>query len=130
MANRYFKQFPLVKSPRTVILAGKVTLNASGAVLTNTIDFASFSKLAGVGLYQILLEDKYVQTKSIQISTQQSTGVLHSARLRADTQATDRKITINTYVEDGTSKASAVADPIVAIEIHVVLILKDSTVVN
>lgn len=130
MANRYFKQFPLVKSPRTVILAGKIALNASGAVLSNTLDFASVTKLAGVGLYQILLEDKYVQTKSIQLTTQQVSGVLHSARIKADTQATDKKITINTYVEDGTSKASAVADPIVAMEIHVTLILKDSTVTN
>lgn len=121
MANRYFKQFPLVKSPRTIILCGEISLSAAGAVLSSTVDFASVSKTA-TGEYTILLQDKYVQTKAIHISHEGTTG--DRAKVKADTQASDKKIILNTYV------ANVVADVAVACKLHVMLMFKDSTTTN
>ena len=121
MANRYFKQFPMVKSPRTIILAGEISLSATGAVLSSSVDFASVTKTA-TGEYTILLQDKYVQTKAIHIS-HEGTSV-DRAKVKADTQAIDKKIVINTIV------GTAVSDVATACILHVSLILKDSTVKN
>lgn len=121
MANRYLRQYPLVKSPRTIILAGEISLSATGAVLSSTVDFASVTKTA-VGEYTILLQDKYVQTKAIHISHEGA--AVDRAKVKADTQATDKKIVLNTVV------GAAVADVATACIIHVVLIFKDSTVKN
>lgn len=126
MANRYFKQFPLVKNRRTVILAGKIVIAADASVTSSNIDFASVTKTA-TGTYQILLEDKYVLTKSIQLTSQQASGAVPvQAVVKADTQATDKKILLNTYIQDGVSGVPAVADTAAAVTLHVLLILQDS----
>lgn len=121
MANRYFKQFALVKSGRTIILAGKISLNSSAAVTASTVDFASVAK-TGTGEYTITLDDKYVETKSIQLTVAQAANSQIVAQVKADTQATDNKIVIATLV------SGAAANIAVAAEIHVLLVLKDSTV--
>lgn len=126
MANRYFKQFPLVKSARTVILAGKVSVSAAAAVTANSIDFASVAK-TGVGEYTITLEDKYVETKSIQLSTQQASGLPITLVIKSDSQASDKKIIINTFVD--VAGVPTLVDVSVAMQMHVLLILKDSTTV-
>lgn len=127
MANRYFKQFPLVKDGRTVILAGKIVLDSSAAVTSSNIDFASVTKTA-TGTYEILLEDKYVATKSIQVTSEQASGTVPvQAVVKADTQATDKKILLNTYIQDAVSGIPAVADTAAAVTLHVTLILKDTT---
>jgi hypothetical protein len=129
MANRYFKQFPLVKSPRTIILAGKIRLAADASVTSSTIDFASVTKTA-TGTYKITLQDKYVETKSIQLTALQASGSPVQAQVKSDSQASDKLIYINTYVQDGTSGVPAVADVAVVTEIHVLLVFKDSTTTN
>ena len=121
MSNRYFKQFPMVKSPRTIILAGQISLSATGAVLSSSIDFASVAKTAA-GEYTITLQDKYVQTKAIELNHEGTAP--DRVKIKADTQATNKLIVLNTLV------ANVTADVTVACKIHVILIFKDSTVVN
>lgn len=123
MANRYFKQFPLVKNRRTVLLAGKVSLSAAAAVTANTLDYASVAK-TGAGEYTITLEDSYVRTKSIQLTTQQASGLPINLVVKADTQSTDKKIIINTFVD--VSGVPTLQDTTVALEMHILLVFHDS----
>lgn len=109
----------MVKSPRTIILLGQISLSATGAVLASSIDFASVAKTAS-GEYTITLQDKYVQTKAIHVSHEGA--AVDRAKVKADTQAVDKKIVLNTIV------GSSVADVTVACKLHVTIILKDSTV--
>ncbi len=122
MANRYFKQFPLVKSPRTVILAGQISLSAAGAVLSHNLDFVASVVKSATGEYTITLQDKYVQSKYI--SVQHEGAAVDRVKVKADTQAVDKKIVINTLV------ASVVADVATACKLHVLMVFKDSTVTN
>lgn len=121
MANRYFKQFAMVKSPRTIILCGQISLSASGAVLSSTLDYASVAKTA-TGEYTITLQDKYVETKSLQIMHEGT--ATDRVKFKADTQATNKLITFNTLV------SNVVADVTVACKIHITFKFKDSTVKN
>lgn len=121
MANRYFKNQIYSKSPRTVMLAGTISLSATGAVLSSTLDFASVAKTA-TGEYTITLQDKYVQTKAIHLSHEGT--ATDRTKVKADTQATNKLIVLNTLV------ANIVADVTVACVLHVSLLFKDSTVKN
>ena len=80
------------------------------------------------GTYEILLEDKYVATKAIQITSQQVSGIVPvQAVVKADTQTSNKKILLNTYIQDAVSGIPAVADTAVAVTLHVTLIFKDTT---
>ena len=110
-----------------MILAGKVALNSSAAITSQSLDFATLVK-TGTGEYTITLEDKYYETKAVHLQVLQASGNLITAQVKADTQTSDKKIVINTYVEDNTSGVAAVANVGVAATIFITLIFKDSSV--
>ena len=110
----------MVKNPRTIILAGEISLSAAGAVLSHNLDFVTSVTKSATGEYTILLDDKYVQTKYLSVQHEGTSA--DRVKVKADTQATNSQIKINTLV------ANVVADVTTACNIHVLMVFKDSTV--
>jgi hypothetical protein len=119
MASRYFKQFVLTPTNRQVMLSGVVKLSAAAAVDSATIPYASVTK-TDTGEYTITLDDKYVELRSAQLTMQTSEDV--QARLASNDVSSAKTLVVET------ATAGSAADVTAAAEIHVTLILKDSSV--
>lgn len=119
MANRYFRQFALVKDPRTILLGGRISLNSSAAVTGNTIDFCQSVTKSGTGEYTIVLQDKYVVDKCVQVSFEGAS--LAICKIKSVNLST-KTIVVETMV------AGALANITAAGSIHILVVAKDSTV--
>lgn len=119
MANRYFRQFALVKDPRTIFLSGQISLNSSAAVTGNTIDFCQSVTKSGTGEYTIVLQDKYVIDKCVQVSFEGAS--LCTPKIKSVDLST-KTIIVETMV------AGALANITAAGSIHILVVAKDSTV--
>lgn len=119
MANRYFKQFMLTPVNRQIHLAGIISLSAAAAVNSSTIPMASVAKTA-TGEYTITLDDKYVQLRSLNVSALSSEDI--TVRIKSHSVSSAKTLVIETLVAGVVADVSAVA------ELHVSIILKDSSV--
>jgi hypothetical protein len=120
MANRYFNQFVLTPTKRQVLLAGKISLNASAAVISSDIPFVASVAKTGTGEYTITLDDTYVELRSCQL-TMLTTEDL-DARIASHDVSSAKTIVIETSTAGTAADATAVA------EIHVDMKMKDSSV--
>lgn len=120
MANRYFNQWVLTPTKRQVMLSGKISLSAAAAVTSSDIPFAASVSKSGTGEYTITLDDKYVELRSCQMTMLTSEDV--QARLSSHDVSSAKTIVVETATAGSAADVSAVA------EIHVTLILKDSSV--
>ena len=119
MANRYFNQFCLTPTKRHVKLEGTVSLNASAAVVSSTIPFATVAK-TGTGEYTITLNDKYVELRACTMSMLTTEDLV--ARIASHDVSSAKTIVIETATAASAADATAVA------EIHVSLAFRDSSV--
>lgn len=119
MASRYFKQFVLTPTNRQVMLSGIVSLDAAGAVTSSTVPFATASK-SGTGEYTLTLDDKYVELRSAQVTAQTSEDLV--PRIASHDVSSAKTVVLET------ATAGTATDPTAAAELHVTLILKDSSV--
>jgi hypothetical protein len=119
MANRYFKQFVLTPVNRQVHLAGIISLSNSAAVTASNIPLASVAK-SGTGEYTITLQDPYVELRSLNVSALSTQDI--TVRIKSHNVSSARTLVIETLV------AGVVADVSAAAELHVSIILKDSSV--
>lgn len=121
MSNSYFRsQFIYNKQTKPVLLAGKISLSAAAAVLSNTIDGAASVVKTGVGTYQVTLQDTFVELVSAQ-----ATAVDSAQALVADFSTFNLPAKTFNVV---TKVAGVVADVTDACEIHVSLFFNDSSV--
>lgn len=119
MANRYFSQFVLTPTKRQVVLAGKIDLSAAAAVDASNIPHVTVTK-SGTGEYTLTLDDKYVEMRSAQATMLTTEDV--QARLKSHDVTSAKTVVIET------ATAGSPADVTAAAEIHVTLVLKDSSV--
>lgn len=119
MANRYFRQFALVKDPRTILLGGQISLSAAAAVTGNTLDFVQSVTKSATGEYTIILQDKYVIDKTVQVSFEGASLCIPKIK---SVDLANKTIIVQTMV------AGAVADITAAGFIHLLAFIKDSTV--
>ena len=122
MSNHYYKQFPLTKHTRLIMITGKIVLSAAGAVLSNTIDHAVSVTKSGTGEYTLVFTDAFVQSRSVQV-THEGTAP-DDVKVKADTIATNKTLVLNTVV------SGAVANVATACTLHVLILVKDSTVAS
>ena len=120
MANRYFTQFFYSFFKKPVIIAGKISLNASAAVTSSSIKGVESVVKTGTGLYTITLQDKYVELVSISdavVDTAQNLVIAFaSVNLPAKTLVLQTKV------------AGTIADVSDACDIYVNLVFNDSSV--
>lgn len=119
MANRYFESKVLTPTKRQVLLSGKIDLSAAAAVDANSIPHVSVAKSA-TGEYTLTLDDKYVELRSAQVSILTTEDV--QARIKSHDVSSAKEVVLET------ATAGAPADVTAVAELHVTLILKDSSV--
>lgn len=119
MANRYFESKVLTPTKRQVFLSGIVSLNSSAAVTASTIPHVTVTK-SGTGEYTLTLDDKYVELRSAQLTMQTSEDLV--ARVASHDVQSAKTIVVET------ATAAVATDATAAAEIHVTLVLKDSSV--
>lgn len=104
---------------RQVHLAGIISLNSSAAVTASSIPLASAAK-TGTGEYTITLQDPYVELRSLNVSALSSEDI--TVRIKSHSVSSARTLVIETLI------AGVVDDVSAAAELHVSIILKDSSV--
>lgn len=119
MANRYFTQFMYSFYKKPVVLGGKISLSAVGAVTASDVKGFSVAK-TGTGLYTITLEDQYSKLVSINANVADSAEDL--AINFASVNLTAKTIVIQTKV------AGTIADIGDACDLYLNLVLSNSSV--
>lgn len=120
MANRYFQQFVLTPTKRQVLLSGRISLSASAAVVSHNIPFVASVVKSGTGAYTITLQDEYVELRSCQLTMLTTEDLV--ARIASHDVSGAKTVVVQTATAGTAADASAVA------EIHVTLVLRDSSV--
>lgn len=121
MANRYFRSKVLSPDARPIMLSGKVSLSAAAAVSSNNLDFTASVTKTGTGTYQITLQDKYAEVKSIQVSYEGAEADV-SVKIASETVSSTKLINLRTET------AGVAADVTAACKIHFLLVVNDSSV--
>lgn len=122
MANRLWEEKINQLEKGVVLLSGKIVVGAAGAVTSSSIKGASVAR-SSAGVYTITLEDAYVSLLACQASL---LAALTTA-LKVCVQSADVS-SAKTIVLRVDNAIPAAADPASGNEIHVVIVLKNSTV--
>lgn len=122
MANRDFKPIKGGLEHGLVFMSGVIDIAAGGAVSSDSILGASAAKLAGAGDYQITLEDSYYELKSAQFTVESSTDQNLVPQIKASDVSSAKTINVSMLA------AGVAADFVGAGKIHVLLVLKNSSV--
>lgn len=121
MANRYFRSKVLSADARPILLSGKIVLNSSAAVVSNNLDFTASVTKTGTGTYTVTLQDKYAEVKSIQVS--------HAgAELDVEAKVVSEAISSAKTIALRTEIAGVAANVTAACEIHILIVVNDSSV--
>lgn len=119
--SKYFRDRVQSAESRPDLVTGKFSLSAAAAVSsTDMLKVASVVK-TGTGTYTLTLQDKYASLRSAQISHVGS-QVNVQAKVAAHDVSSAKTISIRTET------AGAAADVTAACEIHLSLVLRDSSV--
>lgn len=123
MANRYFRSKVLSPDARPIMLSGKIALSSAAAVSSNNMDFCTSVTKTGTGTYQIVMQDKYAEVKSIQVSYEGAEADV-SVKITSETLSSTKLINLRTET------AGVAADVTAAANIHVLVVVNDSSVIK
>lgn len=121
MANRNFNQFKGSLDRGIVFVQGVISIAAGGAVSSEDLVGASVSK-TGTGAYSIVLEDTYQSAKAVTLQLESATDVDMGVQVKSVDVSSAKTIAIKTLV------GATATDPVAACKIHVLLVLKNSSV--
>lgn len=121
MANRNFHQFKGSLDRGLVHVQGVISIAAGGAVSSEDLVGAAVSK-TGTGAYKITLEDSYQSAKAVILQLESSTDVDMDVQVKSVDVSSAKEIAFKTLV------AGVATDSVAASKVHVLIVLKNSSV--
>jgi hypothetical protein len=120
MADRNFSPVQALDK-QIKILAGFASIHTDASILSQTLLGGTFTK-TGTGEYTLTLADKYPELLCAQVSVEAATAVDLVAQIDNHAVSTNKTVVINL------NAGATPTDPSAACKLHVLLVLKNSTI--